>query len=201
MRWVARVLYENHRNEEKGFNLHQLVCAMVDDELGRSPFTTKNLVHCMTRKGVDKLLADCADRAVFDGLADSARFAVVDGDELHRRLGLSATCLLSEVRSALPQKYPGVHFAIPDAPTRAQSNTEHLLRCVAGCLGLPDTDDTLVSALRKGSNARTDRDRVFGRALGEAHRSARDCVRQAQPPIDELVRKLAAVVRPHLPAA
>ncbi len=201
MRWVARVLYENHRTEEKGFNLHQLVCAMVDDELGCSPFTTKDFVHCMTRKGVDKLLTDCADGLVFDGFADSARFAVVDGDELHKRLSLAATCSLSDVREALSQRYRGIHFAIPDAPTRKQSNTEELLRCVARCRGLPDTDEALKRALRKGPNARTDRDLIFGRALGEGHRSARDCVRRAQPPIDELVRKLAEVVRPRLPAA
>lgn len=34
MTWVARVLYENKRSDDKAYALHQLVCAMVDDGLG-----------------------------------------------------------------------------------------------------------------------------------------------------------------------
>ena len=44
MRWVARVLYENHRNDRQGFALHALVCSMVDDELGCAQFSTQRFV-------------------------------------------------------------------------------------------------------------------------------------------------------------
>lgn len=195
MRWVAWVLYENHRTDQKEFALHKLVCAMVDDELGMLPYTTGKIVDGMPRKGIDKLLRDCSNDLVFAGLPAGSRFAVVDGDELPARVGLKDSSSLQDVEQALLEKYPGVHFAIPEAGKRSQSNTEQLLRCLADCLGLPANDPNLVRALDKRSSSRTDRDVVFGSALGHTKRAARDCLRGKPPPLDVLVRKLAAIVK------
>lgn len=195
MRWVARVLYENHRTDQKEFALHKLVCAMVDDELGMLPYTAGKIVDGMPRKGIDKLLRDCSNDLVFVGLPAGSRFAVVDGDELPARVGLKDSSSLQDVEQALLLQYPGVHFALPEAEKRSQSNTEQLLRCLADCLGLPANDPNLVRALDKRSSSRTDRDVVFGSALGHTKRAARDCFRGKQPPLDVLVRKLAAIVK------
>lgn len=87
MRWVARVLYENRRTDQKEFALHKLVCAMVDDELGMLPYTTGKIVDGMPRKGIDKLLRDCSNDLVFAGLPAGSRFAVVDAMSSLRESG------------------------------------------------------------------------------------------------------------------
>lgn len=60
MTWVACVLYENKRNEAgKGYPLHQLVCAMVDDVLGQTgQWWASQQIEGRPRGGKDKLLAE-----------------------------------------------------------------------------------------------------------------------------------------------
>lgn len=194
---VARVLYENHRSEATEYGLHTLVCAMADDQCGApGSWTARGVVKCATRNGRDKLLRDCREpERSFASLPREARFAVIDGDELHAvgTLGLAADASLDIRRAALERAYPGVTFIVPDADRPATSNTEGLLRLTAQCLGLAEHDATLVNALVKGRGSMIARDRLFNRAAA-APASVRACILQGQPSLARLVTALAALV-------
>jgi len=198
MTWVARVLYENKRSDDKAYPLHQLVCAMVDDELGitGAPFAQDRIAG-MPRGGRDNLLRDCGDRVddTFAGLRPEGRFALVDGDEIHLALDLAADASLAQRRAALEARYPAVRMFMPDAGHPRSSNTEGLLQAVASCLGMAEDDRLLVSALRKQRNSRNNRDQIFARAAW-GQRPARDCIRAAQPTLATLVDALAELLRP-----
>lgn len=193
---VARVLYENHRSEPKAFGPHALVCALVDDHLGLpGARVAQTLIDCVPRKGRDKLLRDCRESAeqIFAPLPREARFAVIDGDELHAvaGLGLAADATLEARRAALGRCYPGVTFVVPDADRPGDSNTEGLLRLIARCLELAPGDPLVVGALKKRL---IERDRLFHRAAN-AQPAIRACILASQPSLAALVEALAVLVR------
>lgn len=198
-KWRARILYENHRDEQgPSFGLHELLCVMVDDQLNNTTRSAKRYINGMPRNGVDKLLRDCSERVekVFADLPVTARFAIVDGDKIASKLDLPASASLRQIHQALLAKYPAVQMLVPDAITPAQSNTEGLLQVIADCLSLPADDTQLQLALQKGRHALNSRDKIFQRAVRIEQRSARECFRQAQPALAKLVDALAELVRP-----
>lgn len=196
MSFLARILYENHRKEDKGFMLHDLVCAFVADALGELVHGIKRHVDGVPRDGVDRLLADCGDDVedMFKGLGPDQRFALVDGDEIDSRLKIAAAASMEERRKALVAQYPAVQMFVIDADRPRDSNTEGLVKVVARCAGVPESDRSLKNALGKRKAATSDRDLILKKAA-YGSRAVRDCIRAAQPAIAALVDVLAAVLR------
>ena len=71
MIFVARILYEDQRNEARQYPLHTLVCAMADDQLEKTGLRfALGLVDGVPRNGKNKLLHDRGERVdqAFAGL-------------------------------------------------------------------------------------------------------------------------------------
>lgn len=195
MIWRARVLYEDQRGDPKGFMLHDLICALVMDARGDLSINdVKRQVDGNPRGGVDRLLRECRDdvEMVFQGLAPAQRFALVDGDEIHRCLDVPAAATMDQRRHALRVQYPAVQLFLIDADHPRDSNTEGLLQVVARCAGVPADDPTLARAIGKKA-AKAERDRILKQAA-YGPRAVRDCVRSEQPSLAALADALAAVL-------
>ncbi|MEZ4401596.1 MAG: hypothetical protein R3B06_16340 [Kofleriaceae bacterium] len=193
---VAKVLYENSTNQANNYPLHDMICAMVDDQLGRTDqWFARNWIDGNPRRGRDKLLRDCAAHSVertFGALPRSARFALIDGDKLEEPLELPASASLDRRRVALAEKFPDVQLFMPDADQPQASNTEGLLVQLATCLGLGSGDATMTRAL--GQKDLLARDKLFARAAAAGQRTVRDCIRAAQPSLAGMVDKLTTLV-------
>ncbi len=193
---VALVLYENSTNQSANYPLHNLICAMVDDQLGRSgEWVARNRIGGNPRRGRDRLLRDCRAPAVeraFGSLPRSGRFALVDGDKIEQVLKLPGNSDLAQRRAALAEQYPEVQIFVPDASKVRASNTEGLLTQVAVCLGLSNDDVTVKRA--RDDKDMVARDTLFARAAAR-ERGVRDCLRDAQPSLAAMVDALAALIR------
>lgn len=198
MTLIARILYENGRNADRHFALHDLLCAMVDDMLEESVGTARTRIDGMPRGGRDRLIGDCRERRddVFAGFPATHRFALVDGDEIHQHLAITipASASLAERRVALTTACPGVQMYMPDGAHPRESNTEGILRVVVRCLGLAlDAPDAAI-ALEKKKGAANRRDILLNKAAW-GPRAPRDCIRLAQPTLANLVDALADLSR------
>ncbi len=194
MTYVAKVLYENQRNEAKQYPLHTLVCALVDDQLEKTSLRfALGLVDGVPRSGKNKLLRDCRERVhqMFAGLARERRFALIDGDQLGDELGHEGAATLDTVRQALAKQYPDVQMFTPDADHRRRSNTEAIVTAVASCLGIPLTDVRVRAALDKDMISR---DRLFANAAN-GPRHVRDQLRGHQPSLAGLADTIADLLR------
>lgn len=185
---LATILYEDSQVGPR-FALHDLVVRMVADDSMREVFVVGRRLTGVPRAGIDKLLDDLA-RA--DRLAGAGwLFLLVDGDRIaehliRRRALVAGKVGESEIDTAIHRLAGG----FPRLSTFfLEPNLEGVLRAVHRCTGGSQLA-RLESALRKDRFAR---DALLEEVRRGDDSARRRCVREAQPGLDLLVRRLAAL--------
>jgi hypothetical protein len=186
MKFLATVLYEDKMSSSAnaGYPLHDLVMRMVEDDINGKTWELLKLVDNKPRNGIGNLINDVRITELIAG--PGKLLVLVDSDRIgeHLRLGNSATdgqvVAALEGCSNAPAKL-GVFFLRP--------NLEGLLRAFQRCdpSGLPES---MQAALRKNLNHR---DMLFKEAKRDVRRSLRQCLREAQPGLDGLVKEIAVL--------
>lgn len=189
MRAVATVLYEDSMLPGAGgqYPMHDLVMRMVEDEINGLTWKLRPLVGGVPRKGVGNVIKDVKDTSLFAG--SGLLCLLVDRDQITAHLKLKFAASDDEITKALEERSDAkdklrTFFLLP--------NLEGLLKALQACEPslLPAS---VASALDKKL---TDRDIVLVELGKAARRSVRDCVREAQPGLDALVKALAALIPP-----
>lgn len=177
---VATVLYEDQSGQSlKDFYPHLFVLALVAEQSQKSVHDLRTRIDGVPKKGVNKLIADCART---ERIAERGRlFVLVDRDRIAEHLHLRNSASDDEVVEALRD--------CSDRPEQLfvaflRPNMEGLLESIATCGGraLP---------ARKSIN---ERDLVLKDAAFKRSTAVRDCVRQKQPSLGALVDELAKLV-------
>lgn len=182
MSLVATVLYEDQMQpgSEGALPAHDLLLAMVRDDMGMAVWELRKRIRGNPRKGIDKLIADVARTQLLAG--PGLLCLVVDKDRIAPHLGLphnaSEVQVTAEIakRSNAPSKLR-VHFLVP--------NMEGLLRSIADCDG--------GTRAPHGKN-HNERDLFLKKAAFAPQRALRDCVREKQPSLGKLAGILAGSV-------
>jgi hypothetical protein len=184
---LVTVLYEDKMSSSAngGYPLHDLVMRMVEDDINGQTWQLGRLSAKNPRNGVDKIIKDIKDTGLIAGAGKL--LVLVDNDRIGEHLGLGNSATDDKVAAELRRR--------SDAPDKLgvfflHSNLEGLLRSIQRCAPslLPDI---MQAALRKDLNRR---DLVFNEAKKASHRPLRQCVRAAQPGLDQLVKAIAAIV-------
>ncbi len=174
-----------------GYGPHVLVRQCVADDLGVATWQLSHL-ESIPRRGNQHIRAECREnpsRFVRDG---RWAFAVYDGDRLATLLGQRGDACKTALKSAL----------LSECKWREQlrivvleRNLESLLRVVLKCA--PEAADERTRALALERKSLAERDVILKCAAGAGAegRRVRDCVRQAMPSFDYLIRKLVEACR------
>lgn len=189
---LAIVLYEDSMNKGAGgsYPMHDLVLRAVLDTLADQEVEGEfwRLSQCIDknpRKGIDTVIRDVEDTSLIAGGGQLC--LLIDRDRVAQHLKLNKRAEDSEVIAALKEK--------SDAPERLHvffldPHTEGLLRHIRDCGPQLVQEDTWEKALQKKLN---DRDLVFQALKAQAQRAIRDCMRQHQRSLDEMIRHLASL--------
>lgn len=184
---LATVLYEDKMAAGAGgsYPLHDLVMRLVEDDINGLTHKLLRLVDKNPRNGVDKLLDDLKSTDLIAG--SGMLFVLVDRDRIAQHLKLPTRAEDAQVTDEIARR--------SNAPAQLRvfflrPNVEGLLRDVQACdpTLLPEN---LERALAKKPN---DRDLVFNELKRKAHRDVRECVRKAQPGLDDLARALGTII-------
>lgn len=185
---LATVLYEDSMQAGPGgsYPLHDLVMRLVEDDINGQTWRLHKLVEKNPRRGVGNILNDVKVTSLLAGAGEL--YLLIDRDQIARHLGLSANASDDDVVAEIRKR--------SDAPDKLRTfflypNIEGLLKNIQGC------DPTLLpenveSALQKKLN---DRDIVLNEVKKASMKSLRDCLRKAQPGLEELVASIATRIR------
>jgi hypothetical protein len=179
MKRVATVLYEDRMrpNADGVFPPHDFVLAMVGDLTGDPVWELRRQIPANPRNGVGNILRDIERTSLLAGAGKL--LVLVDSDRFAEQLGLnrkaSRDAILDQVRKRCdaPEKLV-VCFVDP--------NMEGLLKSIAECepgLPAPSTKDL------------NERDIRLKAATAPTHKAVRDCVRDKQPSLADLVDQIA----------
>ncbi|MFV8754278.1 hypothetical protein ACNOYE_27350 [Nannocystaceae bacterium ST9] len=174
------------------YPLHDLVMRMVEDDINGETWRLRPLVDKNARKGINNVIKDVGRTDLIAGAGEL--YLLVDRDRVAEHLGLVPTAPDDDVVTKLAQR--------SDAPHKLHTyflrpNLEGLLRDIGRCDPsiLPAN---LEAALRKKLN---DRDLVLNEVKKAARADVRNCMRQAQPGLDALVKAIASRLGAELTAS
>jgi hypothetical protein len=186
MTLLVTVLYEDKMSKSAngGYPLHDLVMRMVEDDINGQTWQLLQLVDKNPCNGVGNLINQIMITQLIAGAGKL--LVLVDSDRIGEHLGLGNSATEDRVvaelrrRSDAPEKLD-VFFLHP--------KLEGLLRAIQRCD--PSLQrESMQAALRKDLNRR---DLVFNEAKKAGHRLLRQCIREAQPGLDQLVKAIAAI--------
>ena len=174
----------------RAYGPHQFVVRCVADDLARPAWELHKSLLAIPRRGNGNLLRDIRNNPSRFASDGRPAFAVFDGDQLPELLsrprGTCRTALKADLLKDCA--WAGqLHVVI------LERNLESLLRAVLQCA--PEAADERTRALALDRKSLAERDVILNRVAREARRNVRDCVRQAMPSFDYLIRKLVEACR------
>lgn len=189
------VLYEDSRGAKGTFGPHEFFLGCVADLTGLNIHALKPRVCACPVNGVSKLLDHLRDLDELSHLAPHGApiLAILDEDRLRDHAPI-ADMTSTDAAAKLA--------ADSSAPTRLQvvlleRNLESVVAAFKEC-GERETQ-LIAEALKKRLN---ERDKLFSKVGHDAARgSIRDCVRQAMPCVEKIVKHISAAVTGAAPAA
>jgi hypothetical protein len=181
---VALVVYEDSRGENGDFGPHELLMALVADEVEGNFWKVRQSCECVPAKGITKALKAIASLDRFRKLTKPGApvLVIFDNDAIREKLSLPPGATEAQVIGAIQKRC--------DQPARLtivllQQNTETLVNAEADCAGSPRP--------RKGLNERDMA--LLSVARDAGRRSIRDCIRQRVPSIEPAIAFLKPLVR------
>jgi hypothetical protein len=181
------ILYEDQalEGEVKNYGPHMLVRQLVCDRLSVNYWELKQL-EGVPKKGASKLRAECCSIRPKFGRDGRFVFAVYDADKVREQVKLPTTACKPQVKRVLQGESPlGDKLIV----VLLEINMETVIEAIFACDPTIPPEQRTDAVRRKSLNAR---DILLKRAaLPTAEgRRLRDCVIEAVPSLDYLVRKL-----------
>lgn len=182
------VLYEDSRGAKGTFGPHEFFLGCVADTTGRSIHSLKRKVLAYPVNGVSKLLGHLRELDELDHLAPQGAsiLAILDEDRVREHAPLAGMSAADAANKLV---------ADSSAPNRLkvvllERNLESIVRAFDQC---GEREKQLIAeAMKKRLN---ERDTLFGKVGNDAARQdIRDCVRQAMPCVEQIVRTIGAAV-------
>jgi hypothetical protein len=182
------ILYEDQRNGNQGFGLHDFVCQSVEDRIqsGMSIYELRNRIVAVPKKGAGNLRNACREGEDIDLLKRSYRkiFALFDQDRFGKLLNLGGNPCRQQLKSEFRRQCTAPELEL----VLLNRNIESVIRTIGESKLTSIPERTIERALAKDLSARNS---VFNQCA-KLLRDDRARLLSQLPDVERLVSKVAA---------